>query len=287
MSCTEITSPTNRGTRLQFSLRALFGLMVLCSTLLAWFTNWRVGKVREMQLGERIQASQGHVMHAQILENQTIHNGLSLILPADCLYTVWYIRTGFADDQLMREMRQLRHLVRLGVPFSEVTDDGFQHVCGLPLLEVLDLSHTRISDKGLAHLAKHRRLQCIDLTTTEVTDAGLSIIAQNKDLQQVYLGNTHITDEGIKRLAGLPELTSITLDGTQVTGRVFEPLQQMPKLNSVFLRHTSIDDSAIPLLTRMDTLELLDVRDTRISQTGLAEIRIRLPRCQILNSESP
>ncbi len=49
-------------------------------------------------------------------------------------------------------MRNLKHLKRLGLLGTNVTDESLKHLAELSSLTVLNLAYTPVTDAGLAHL---------------------------------------------------------------------------------------------------------------------------------------
>ncbi len=117
---------------------------------------------------------------------------------------VW---TGFSDplthplgDKELSDLRQFKHLKRLNVIGSRVTDAGLAYLRDMPTLEELNLSDTKITDAGLVNLSGDLGLKQLDLCGTGITDAGLRHLRTLKNLKSLRLGNTKISEEAIRRL---------------------------------------------------------------------------------------
>jgi hypothetical protein len=103
-------------------------------------------------------------------------------------------------DKELSDLRQFKHLKRLNVVGSRVTDAGLAYVKDIPMLEELNLGDTRVSDAGLAHLSGHPGLVELDLCGTDITDAGLRHLRTVRNLNSLRVGNTKISKDAIRKL---------------------------------------------------------------------------------------
>jgi len=91
--------------------------------------------------------------------------------------------------------RSKRHVVRVNLFGSKVTDDGLLHLKGLTGVRVLDLSKTQVTDGGLVHLKGMTNLIDLRLAKTKVTGAGLEHL---KGLYVLKLNHTKVRDAGLR-----------------------------------------------------------------------------------------
>jgi hypothetical protein len=81
------------------------------------------------------------------------------------------------------------------------TDADLDELCELRHLERLGLIGTRITDKGLATVSRLRSLKCLVLSRTVITDNGLHHLETLKGLGTLVLIDCpNLTDEGVARL---------------------------------------------------------------------------------------
>ena len=76
----------------------------------------------------------------------------------------------------------------------------------LPLLESLDLDHTKVSDAGIAKLTGLTRLVNLELDSVDLTDAGVTHLAALRSLRQLDLYHTLVSEKGFEQLkTALPD----------------------------------------------------------------------------------
>ncbi len=110
-------------------------------------------------------------------------------------------------DNDLSDLRKFKHLKRLNVVGSRVTDAGLAYLKDIPTLEDLNLGGTLITDAGLANLSGHPGLAQLDLFDTRITDAGLRHLRTLRNLRSLRLDQTKIAKEAIRELQSqLPAL---------------------------------------------------------------------------------
>ncbi len=132
-------------------------------------------------------------------------------------------------DDAMRDVGRLRHLQRLNLAGTSITDAGIAHLRGCEALRELDLSWTRTGDGAIRALAGRPDL-CTFRSGLLVTDDGLALFrewpafaawnggAETMGLVSYDAGPTYlmlrgaITDRGLQHLAGLDGLFALNLD---------------------------------------------------------------------------
>lgn len=87
------------------------------------------------------------------------------------------------SDKSLTEIAKLKHLTRLHLEHTAITDAGMAQLKDLPFLEYINLFDTQISDEGLKELSKLKNLKKVYCWQTKVTKAG--VIALQKALPNV------------------------------------------------------------------------------------------------------
>ncbi|HJT33252.1 MAG TPA: hypothetical protein VJ783_14505 [Pirellulales bacterium] len=64
-------------------------------------------------------------------------------------------------------------------------------------------------------------------------------------------------------------------------------LGPMRMLEELYLAYDTVTDAGLAHLKDLDRLMVLDVRRTRVTETGVNELRKRLPNCMILTEPQP
>ncbi|XP_061442358.1 uncharacterized protein LOC133365071 isoform X2 [Rhineura floridana] len=145
-------------------------------------------------------------------------------------------------DEGLQHLPQLCRLRRLSLSNTLVTDSGLPHVQGLQLLEELCLDRLKISSAGVACcIVRLPHLQVLSLASTPVGDTLARLgIARCKQLLKANLSRTRLTDRGLRFLHQVP-LVQLNLDGSGVSALgVANFLAACPTIGSVRASHLRI-----------------------------------------------
>ncbi len=115
--------------------------------------------------------------------------------------------SGRMTDAMLRDVRRVKHLVRLDASGSTaVTDEGVLALGGLASLRHLNLAGTAVTDRALEVLRTLPSLETLSLWGTRVTDAGMAALRDCGALRSVDLARTAVGDAAVHALAGKPLL---------------------------------------------------------------------------------
>lgn len=132
------------------------------------------------------------------------------IIAVDLICTV-------ASDETLRVLvPRLKHIEKLNLDSTQITDAGLKELAALQTLTSLSFSGTQITDAGLKALSALKKLTDLHLAGTQVTDAGVKELAAIPNLAELELGGT-ITDAGIEHLAKLTNLAALDVHGAFVS----------------------------------------------------------------------
>ena len=95
--------------------------------------------------------------------------------------------------------------------------------------------------------------------------------------------STRIISTDVPLLLDMPELRAVGLSDTAVTNAALPLLARLPHLEALDLDGTVIDDAAVEPLASFPNLEFLHVTRTMLRQSGIRELRQRLPHCEIVS----
>src|SRR5205085_10128399 len=98
-----------------------------------------------------------------------------------------------------------------------ITDQGMRAIREWKHLKRLDLRGTRISDGTLEIVSGLSGLEALDIAHTEVTDLGLENLITLVNLKELALGRGRLSTSGLAALRMLPTLTSLDLSGARPT----------------------------------------------------------------------
>jgi hypothetical protein len=133
-------------------------------------------------------------------------------------------------DSAMPALQSLTHLTHLQLESNVLTDDGMQHLAGLPQLEDLEVGGwtSVFTDQGLSVLQHLRHLKRFASYWTQgISDASLRHLAASPNLESVELLGTHAGDGVIHALAGMEELRTLKT-GRGVTDEGLRLLHEIP-----------------------------------------------------------
>ncbi len=203
---------------------------------------------------------------------------------------------GMMTDGVLARIATLDHLTSLSLGGSrQLTDDGLQHLAGMPQLERLDLSEYpggRLTDRGLAVLRHLPNLRELEMTwQSGITDAGIANLRFCERIEQVNLMGSPTGDGAIAALAGKPHLRRFS-SGRLVTDAGLPLLHAFPRLKTWHgpdpvagsdaadtVGHLLIDgpftDRGLAALAGLDGVADLDLfwHVTGISSAGFAALR--------------
>jgi hypothetical protein len=304
--------PPRRNRRwLQFSLRSLLILTLICAVGSAWVARRIEQKRKEREIVAAIIKSGGEVYYDyQVDPAGIVHGGAERLTPT----SPEWLRQLFGDnffndvksvrfigrDAQLEPLKEFAQLQTLDLSHSTVTDAGLIHLEGLPHLERLCLGlgtlKINVTDAGLKHVKGLTQLRDLFLDETKITDAGLENVRGLTDLRSLYLGRTTVTDSGTKNLKGLTQLQELLLSnnvtdaglvnlkdlthlqklwvcGKDVSDAGLVNLKGLTRLQILSLARTKITDAGLVNLKELNNLQLLDLRETGVADTGLVNLQ--------------
>jgi len=107
---------------------------------------------------------------------------------------------------LLKHLGQFKHLKKLNLSGTGVTDKDLAHLKSLNQLNTLDLSRNPIQGSGLKNLSKMTALGTLNLDSTSLNDQALphlEAITHLKKIRVLNLENTSLTAKGYERVGRL------------------------------------------------------------------------------------
>jgi hypothetical protein len=182
MSTNPPTTAKSRRRWLQFSLRTLLALMLVCGCGLGWLAH-EIHQARQQREAVKAIATRQHwVSYAPNGSSSTIETGLA------------WLRRLVGEEELFKT------LTEVGLVGHQTTDAGLVHLEGLAPLRRLYLGDSDVTDAGLVHLRGLTNLKLLNLRGTLVTDAGLTHLRGLTQLQRLDLSGTQVTAAGVAEL---------------------------------------------------------------------------------------
>lgn len=155
-----------------------------------------------------------------------------------------------------------------------VTDSGMCFLSSLSLLCELDLTdYTQVTNQGVEHLSSLIRLKRLSLSNTQVSDAGLLSLRVLQELQELCLDRTVVTSRGVAGLiVCLPHLQVLGLACTRVGDNVVRSgVARCKQLIKINLSRTRITDNGLKFLKHM-RLAQVNLDGTGVTLLGIANL---------------
>jgi Leucine-rich repeat (LRR) protein len=219
--------------------------------------------------------------------------GLRALRPASKIVA---LNLSFAEqigDEGTAAIRDWKHLVRLNLRGTKVTDATLEMLARLTTLQVLDVSDAQLTDLGLNHLTSLTNLRELSMGGNKLTDAGLQFLRQLPQLVYLDLAGVQRTDSGLWSItlseSGLDAIVSVTelkelhLGGTAIGASGLKRLRSLPALERLSLqgcKRVTHDSAAV--LAGFAKLRWLDVNGTGLAADDIASLQKALPACEIL-----
>jgi hypothetical protein len=166
-------------------------------------------------------------------------------------------------------LRGLRHLHRLNLSDTSVTDEGLPQLSGLPLIEI-DLPAT-VGDGALGPLSQIPTLVHLELAKTHITAQGIQSLTQFSKLHTLFVGR-QLDDKGTEFLVQIPTLRRLDLTRSRVTDTGVKTLSALLDLQELALTGTGVTDQGLAALKSLRRLRFLEVSDTRVTIDGIGPL---------------
>jgi Leucine-rich repeat (LRR) protein len=191
-----------------------------------------------------------------------------------------------------------KHLKRLNLRGTKITDTTLQHLSSVTSLEALDIGFVQVTDVGLDALTSLPNLKELAIGGNKLTDVGLQPLRQMPGLIALDLSGQQRTDSGLwsisltepglDAIATLKNLRHLRLNGTGISARGLEKLKTLVQLERIDLQGCArIGDDAAPVLAAFPALHLVDLTGTAVTEKGIAALRHAKPECKILTGSVP
>jgi Leucine-rich repeat (LRR) protein len=239
---------------LQFGLRTLLAVTLVCSTALGWVESRRRYYARQVEAAKTCHTAQftlepvgpdwlrslwGETAFQRVVEAR-FHGDHRLVLRD-------------ADLAVLRELPELRRILAGTDPY------GFRGQ--FDFLRPID---SLLSDAGLEALGQLRQVQELDLSGCKIDGSGLRWISRDAPLSTLRLNGIEFTDEGLVQIASFAHLEVLELGDASLP--TAEPLARLAKLRELDLQRAYVSDHDWRPVGRLTSLEVLNLRSAQIDQ---------------------
>ena len=118
---------------------------------------------------------------------------------------------------------------------------------------------------------------------TGLTDDGLAALAA-VPLEVLWLG-PRITDRGMETIGGFGNLRHLDICTHLITNTGVRALAGLKELQVLWLTRSRITDASIEVLAQFKGLRELNVNHTEITPQGLAQLKVALPGCRLVEPD--
>jgi len=191
-------------------------------------------------------------------------------------------------DQGMTAIRDWKHLKRLNVRGTRISDGTLEIVGRMPGLEALDIAHTSITDNGLDYLITLVNLKELSLGRGRLTNSSLQILKMLPTITYLDLSGARpappdmpgraaqqgIPEASVRAIAELKELRVLKLGYSAIGAEGLRILSTVGAIEKLALEGCHrVNDAAMAELANWKNLKYLDVQDTQVTQTGVDALK--------------
>lgn len=203
-------------------------------------------------------------------------------------------------DQGLTAIREWKHLKRLNLRGTRISDGTLEIVSRLTGLEALDIANTQVTDNGLDRLITLTSLRELALGRGRLNENALEVLRMLPTLTHLDLSGARAAppDMGRRRGAGgampesmvramaeLKDLRVLRVGYSNISGDGLKILSALEKVEKLGLEScTRIDDEAAAELANWKSLRYVDLQETRVTPQGVEALRKAKPGLVILAS---
>jgi len=191
-------------------------------------------------------------------------------------------------DQGMTAIRDWKHLKRLNVRGTRISDGTLEIVGRMPGLEALDIAHTSITDNGLDYLITLVNLKELSLGRGRLTNSSLQILKMLPTITYLDLSGARpappdmpgraaqqgIPEASVRAIAELKELRVLKLGYSAIGAEGLRILSTVGAIEKLALEGCHrVNDAAMAELANWKNLKYLDVQDTQVTQSGVDALK--------------
>jgi len=244
----------------------------------SWINDAEMVQLAAMPDLERLDLS-----HTRITDE-----GLMRLKPASKIRELNLYYAEWITDQGMSAISGWKHLKRLNVRGTRVSDGTLEIVAKMTDLEALDIAHTQVTDNGLEHLITLVQLKELAVGGGRRSPAALGVLRMLPTLTHLDLsgarpappdmgnreGGAGIPEQTLKAIAELKDLKVLKLGHSSITAAGLRLLSSLDKIEKLGLEGCRrVDDSAIEVFSQWKSLRYLDLQETQVSASAVESLR--------------
>ncbi len=242
-----------------------------------------------------------HLERLDLSHTRITDEGLLLLKPAPTIKDLNLYYAELITDQGISAIKDWKHLKRLNVRGTRVSDGTLEIISRLTDLEALDIANTPITDNGLDFLITLTSVKEPSLGARRLSDGLLEVLRLLPTLTYLDLSGPRLTDRpdvvfgnrtgesGVmdekkaRAIAELKELRVLKLGYSNISADGLKILTSLNQVEKLGLQACSrIDDRAMTELVNWKSLRYVDLQDTKVTEKGLEELRKARPDLVVL-----
>jgi internalin A len=224
--------------------------------------------------------------------------GMLNLKPAPKIKDLKLFYSEWITDLGLSAIKDWKHLRRMDVRGTRISDGTLEIVSHMTGLEALDIAHTEVTDLGLDHLISLVNLKELSVGRGRLSNSGLVALRMLPTLTYLDLSGARptppdnpggrgagsgIPEETLKAIAELKDLRVLYLGFSAITADGLRTLGSLDKVEKLGVQGCSrVDDAALAELAKWKSLKYLDVQEAPVTEKGLAELRKAKPGIKIL-----
>jgi Leucine-rich repeat (LRR) protein len=228
--------------------------------------------------------------------------GLSYLKSAPAIADLNLYYAEQITDQGLGAIREWKHLKRLNVRGTRVSDGALEIISHLQQLEALDIANTPTMDNGLDNLITLVNLKELSLGRRRESDNEVELLRLLPTLTYLDLSGppnaqrpdtidpaTHesgaMRADLVRAIGDLKDLRVLKLGHSNIDADGLRMLRALPRVTRLGLEGChKVNDEAAGELAKWASLKEIDLQDTKVTDLGLAALHRARPEVTILPS---
>jgi len=203
-------------------------------------------------------------------------------------------------DLGINAMRDWKHLKRLNLRGTRISDGALEVISHLTQLEALDIANTQVTDNGLDSLMTLVNLKELSVGRRRESDNEVEVLRLLPTLTYLDLsgptgaerpdttyrrphGSGPMRTDLVRSIAELKDLRALRLGYSNVDADGLKTLSALRQVERLGLEAcTRVDDNAAAELSNWRSLKYVDLQETRVTEKGVEALRKAKPGITIL-----
>lgn len=245
----------------------------------SWVTDGDLMEIAKVPQLQRLDLSQTRITD----------QGLAYLKSAANLRDVNLSYAEKIGDPAHAVIKQWKHLRRLNLRGTLISDETAAAAASLPQLEFLDIADSIVGDFGVDALTAALKLKELSMGNIRISEAGFQSLRQFTTLSHLDLsGKRHgapsrISQRGIEAIASLRQLRSLRLGHSSFPEKALAVLAAMPAIEDLGLEFCpNVADPGLQSLIGWKSLRRVDLHRTKVTAEGVAGLRNARPELKVL-----